>query len=59
MHYVWSMKRATFDSHSVQRRIMRQNLSFQTVRSHLIHLSSFQIKRRSCVELNAAIRFGA
>ena len=32
---------------------MRQNLSLQIVRSHLIRLSNLiQVKRRSCVELH-------
>ena len=39
---------------------MRQSLSLQAIRSHLIYLSNLtQVKRRSNVELNAAIRFGA
>ena len=50
------MKRGTFDS-----------FLFQAVRSHLIHLSNLlnfirvkrRVKRRSCGELNAAVRFSA
>ena len=39
---------------SLQRRIMQENLSLQTVMSHLIKLSN--LIQNSCVELNAAIR---
>ena len=54
MHYVQRLKRATFDSQSLQRCIMRQKLSLQTVRLHLIYLSNLiQVKRRSYIELNA------
>ena len=60
MHLVQRMKRATFDSRSLQRRIVRQNLSLQTVQVAPNSLSNLiQVKRRSCVELNAAIIFGA
>ena len=60
MHQVQRMKRVTFDSQSLQRRIMPQKLSLQTVWSHLIYLSNLiQVKRRFYVELNAAIRLGA
>ena len=40
-----------FDLQSLQRRIVRQNLSLQTARLHLSHLLSnlIQAKRRSCV----------
>ena len=60
MRLVRRMKRATFDSRSLQRRIMRQNLSLQTVQVPPNSLSNLiQVKRRYCVELNAAIIFGA
>ena len=50
------MKRVTFDSQSLQRRIMSQKLSLQTVWSHLNYLSNLiQVKGRFYVELNAAI----
>ena len=40
IYYVQRMKRATSDSLSLKRHIMQQNLSSQTVRSNLIHLSN-------------------
>ena len=60
MRLVRRMKRATFDSRSLQRRIMRQNLSLQTVQVAPNSLSNLiQVKRRYCVQLNAAIILGA
>ena len=49
MHLVRRMKRATFDSRSLQ--------TVQVAPNSLSNL--IQVKRRSCVELNAAIIFGA